>query len=173
MRWFVLMVLLFLAGEVSAAESFNPKQFDTLVSPFVKKHCVSCHNAEEVEGGLDLSAFKKADDLLAQRKPWQRVVRQLKAGAMPPEGQPRPDEKQLKEVIAWLEQALVYVDPLKPVDPGRVTVRRLNRTEYNSTIRDLFGVSMPLANEFPADDLGYGFDNIGDVLSVSPLRMEQ
>jgi mono/diheme cytochrome c family protein len=173
MRWLALPLLLLLAGDVAAGDSFNPKQFDELVAPFVKKHCVRCHNGEEAEGGLDLSVFQKADDLLAQRKPWQRVVRQLKAGAMPPEGYPRPNETQLKAVIAWLEQALVYVDASKPVDPGRVTVRRLNRTEYNHTLRDLFGVALPLAIDFPADDLGYGFDNIGDVLSISPLRMEQ
>jgi mono/diheme cytochrome c family protein len=104
MRWFVLPLLLLFAADVAAGESFNPKQFDAMVSPFVKKHCISCHNADDAEGGLDLSVFKSADDLLAQRKAWQRVVRQLKAGAMPPEGHPRPNEKQVKQVITWLEQ---------------------------------------------------------------------
>lgn len=174
MRWAYLLVLLGVAAhQAPAAEPFTLEQFDTRVLPFVKKHCWACHNADEAEGGLDLSRYQKVDDLLADRKPWQRVVRQLKAGAMPPEGRKRPDEKDRLAVVAWLQEALVYLDPKKPLDPGRVTIRRLNRTEYNNTIRDLFGVSLHLADDFPADDLGYGFDNIGDVLSVSPLRLEQ
>ncbi|MCX7664698.1 MAG: DUF1592 domain-containing protein [Gemmataceae bacterium] len=168
-----LLVLLMGHGSLSASEPFAMEFFESHILPFVKKHCISCHNTEEAEGGLDLSRFRKVEDLLANRKPWQRVFRQIKAGAMPPDGQKRPAEKEQQAILAWLDQALVYIDPKKPVDPGRVTARRLNRTEYNHTIRDLFGVSIPLANDFPADDLGYGFDNIGDVLSISPLRMEQ
>lgn len=174
MRWGSLALVLILGPQVAdAAEPFALERFQSLVLPFVQKHCIKCHRADEAEGQIDLARFTKVEHLLAERKPWQRVFRQLKVGAMPPDGHKRPDEKERQAVLAWLEQALIYIDPKQPPDPGRVTVRRLNRTEYNSTIRDLFGVSMPLADEFPADDLGYGFDNIGDVLSISPLRLEQ
>ncbi|MCS6852306.1 MAG: DUF1592 domain-containing protein [Gemmataceae bacterium] len=174
MRWLLSgLATLTVSMVACAGEPFTLKGFDARLLPFVRRHCVECHRGPDAEGRLDLTAFKKVEDLLNNRKPWQRVVRQLKAGAMPPDGLDPAHEGDRRAVVAWLEQALVYVDPDKPPDPGRVTVRRLNRTEYNNTIRDLFGVSMPLADDFPADDLGYGFDNIGDVLSISPLRMEQ
>ncbi len=169
----VAAALLVWPGERAVAGGFEPEQFPQLVKPFLQKHCITCHNQEDAEGGLDLTRYAKVDDLLAARKTWQRVVRQLKAGAMPPEGKPRPAEKDSQAVIAWLNSALAHVDPSKPADPGRVTLRRLNRTEYDNTIRDLFGVSLHLAEAFPIDDSGYGFDNIGDVLSISPIRMEQ
>ena len=168
----ITLAILF-APDPAQAETFQLDGFERQVLPFVKQHCVACHNAKEAEGELDLARFGKVDDLLGNRKTWQKVVRQLKAGAMPPDGETRPMEQDAQAVIGWLEQVLVYVDPKQPVDPGRVTVRRLNRTEYDNTIRDLFGVSLHLADEFPEDDVGYGFDNIGDVLSISPLRMEQ
>ncbi len=158
------------------ATSAEPLPFGTFqrdLVPFVKRHCVKCHNNSDAEGAVNLARFSSVEQLLAERKVWHKVVKQLKAGAMPPDGEPRPDAEQRNIVTLWLEKALVYVDPSQPVDPGRVTVRRLNRTEYNHTIRDLFGVSMKLADEFADDDVGYGFDNIGDVLSVSPLRLEQ
>src|SRR5262249_21734368 len=73
----------------------------------------------------------------------------------------------------WLDRTLFAVDCGLKRDPGRVTIRRLNRTEYNNTIRDLVGVNFQPAEDFPADDVGYGFDNIGDVLSLPPLLMEK
>ncbi len=165
--------LLAIDPSFARAEPLDLTGFERQVLPLVKQHCFKCHNAEEAEGEVDLARFATAEELLAERKLWHKVVKQLKAGAMPPDGEPRPDRAQQNAVTQWLGQALVHVDRSRPVDPGRVTVRRLNRTEYNNTIRDLFGVSMKLADEFPEDDVGYGFDNIGDVLSVSPLRMEQ
>ena len=161
------------AAAPPAATPFPREDFTRLVIPFLAKHCIRCHSADDAEGGIDLTRDRRFEDLLSHRKSWQRVIRQLKAGAMPPDGEPRPDEKTQRQVIAWLERAVEYIDPNQPADPGHITLRRLNRSEYNNTIRDLFGVSLHLADEFPADDLGYGFDNIGDVLSVSPLRMEQ
>ncbi|QDT36581.1 DUF1592 domain-containing protein [Stratiformator vulcanicus] len=168
-----IVIVILLIPDCVRAEPFDPEGFRQQVVPFVSRHCLDCHNAEEAEGELNLSRFAKVDDLLDNRKVWENVLGQLKAGAMPPDGMPRPEAEQLNAVVRWLDLAVVYVDPTQPADPGRVTVRRLNRTEYNNTIRDLFGVSLPLADEFPEDDVGYGFDNIGDVLSVSPLRMEQ
>jgi hypothetical protein len=172
-RLLSITVALLLTPNLVRAEPFHLDGFRQRVLPFVKQHCLACHNANDTEGELNLARFAKVDDLLGNRKAWQKVVRQLKAGAMPPDGEEQPSEQDAQAVIHWLEQALVYVDPKQPVDPGRVTVRRLNRTEYDNTIRDLFGVTLHLADEFPEDDVGYGFDNIGDVLSISPLRMEQ
>jgi len=158
---------------VLPAEPFRVEEFDQKVLPMVEKYCIDCHDAATAEGDFDLEAFLTPTAMLANRKPWEKVLKQLKADAMPPDGKKRPAVAQRESAITWLEQALTHVDTSKPVPPGRVTARRLNRTEYNHTIRDLFGVSLKLADEFAEDDVGYGFDNIGDVLSISPLRMEQ
>ena len=162
------------AAPSSAADAaFRPQGFAEHIEPLVRRYCADCHAAGEAEGELSLDRFRSAADVLADRKPWQKVLKQLQAGAMPPDGAARPSADEVAAAIAWLEAALVHIDRDRPIDPGRVTVRRLNRTEYNNTIRDLFGVAIRPADEFPEDDVGYGFDNIGDVLSVSPLRAEQ
>jgi len=165
----VCFLLAFPAG-VCALEK---DAFHEQLLPFVDAHCIDCHDSRVSEGGIDLEPFLTLDELLAEREPWEKVLKQLRAGAMPPDGEPRPDGDAEQKVIAWLEEALHWVDPSKPADPGRVTVRRLNKDEYNRTIGDLFGITLTPADEFPDDNVGYGFDNIGDVLSVSPLRMEQ
>jgi len=136
-----ITIAVLLASDPVQAGPFQLDGFRRQVLPFVEQHCVACRNATEAEGELDLARLGKVDDLLGNRKAWQKVVRQLKAGAIPPDGEQRPLEQDAQAVIGRLEQALVYVDPKQPVDPGRVTVRRLNRTEYDNTVRDLFGVS--------------------------------
>ncbi len=92
---------------------------------------------------------------------------------MPPLEEPQPTEHQRQAVATWLARELARIDRVTPPDPGRVTARRLNRTEYNNTVRDLLGVDLRPADDFPQDDAGYGFDNIGDVLSLSPALMEK
>ena len=121
---------------VLAAEPFRASEFDQKVLPMVERYCLGCHDAATAEGDFDLESFLTPAAMLANRKPWEKVVKQLKAGAMPPDGKKRPAVAQREDVIAWLERALVHVDPSKPVPPGRVTARRLNRTEYNNTVRD-------------------------------------
>src|SRR4051795_5078890 len=83
---------------------------------------------------------------------------------MRPDEEPQPPEHQRQAVAGWLARELARIDRVTPPDPGRVTARRLNRTEYKNTIRDLLGVESRPADDFPQDDSGYGFDNIGDVL---------
>ncbi len=165
-------IALFLTIATSAV-ALDREAFEKIVIPFVDTHCLECHDSLESEGGIDLEPFLTADDVLADRHGWHKVLKQLQARAMPPDGEPRPGDTEQEEVIAWLTEALIYVDPSMPIDPGRVTARRLNKGEYNRTIRDLFGIMLTPADEFPDDNVGYGFDNIGDVLSISPLRMEQ
>ena len=92
---------------------------------------------------------------------------------MPPDEEPQPPEHQRQAVAGWLARELARIDRVTPPDPGRVTARRLNRAEYNNTVRDLLGVDMHPADDFPQDDAGYGFDNIADVLSLSPALMEK
>ena len=92
---------------------------------------------------------------------------------MPPEGQPQPSAAEAAPVTQYLQSLLSKANCTTAQDPGRVTLRRLNREEYNNTVRDLVGVDFRPADDFPSDDVGYGFDNIGDVLTLPPLLMEK
>jgi hypothetical protein len=91
---------------------------------------------------------------------------------MPPENKDQPSLQQRDDIVRWIDDNIFWMDPAKP-DPGQVTRRRLNRAEYNNTIRDLLHLDSRPADAFPPDDSGYGFDTIGDVLSISPMLMEK
>ncbi len=144
------------------------------VQPLVEKYCVKCHSGAKPRGGLALDAFKDQAAVLAKPKVWEKVSEYLRGGMMPPEGKPKPTPAELETVYAWLDADVLKVDCTNgPKDPGRATLRRLNRAEYDNTIRDLVGVSFHPADDFPSDDVGYGFDNIGDVLSMPPILMEK
>ena len=148
--------------------------FESLVKPFVKENCATCHGTRRQKGQLNLQAYDSLEALTNDADRWELVVRKLRDGDMPPEEEePRPTAKQIAELTGFVEREIAKADAARPPDPGRVTTRRLNRTEYNNTVRDLLGVDLRPADEFPNDDSGYGFDNIGDVLSTSPLLMEK
>ena len=89
----------------------------------------------------------------------------LESHAMPPDDQPELSDADRKTLVDWIEQTIYYVDCHSAPDPGRVTIRRLNRAEYNNTVRDLLEVDFKPADDFPSDDVGSGFDNIADVLT--------
>ena len=110
--------------------------------------------------------------LLGEHDQWWAVIKNLRAGVMPPQGESRPSAQEQARIREWVKTDVFGTDPNNP-DPGRVTLRRLNRAEYQNTIRDLMGVDFKAEVEFPPDDTGYGFDNNGDVLSISPLLLEK
>ena len=141
------------------------------VLPLINQFCGDCH-IKKSKGGIALKGFNSADSLKQDLKLWDQVLANVHSGAMPPADSPQPTKAQRDKIMGWLESTLSKAQCEIP-DPGRVTLHRLNRAEYNNTIRDLFGVDFKPAADFPADDVGYGFDNIGDVLSISPLLMEK
>jgi hypothetical protein len=147
--------------------------FYTLVRPFVEENCVPCHGFKKQKNGLNLESYESATSLTDDHDRWGEVVRKLRAREMPPEEEPQPPEHTRQAVAGWLARELEHIDKITPPDPGRVTARRLNRSEYNNTIRDLLGVDVHPADDFPQDDAGYGFDNIADVLSLSPVLMDK
>jgi hypothetical protein len=158
-RCLPLLVIGLIARAVCAQPS-TPDYRQT-IQPFLAKHCTTCHSDALKTGGLSLEQYR-ADPAV-----WAKVVDKLSRGLMPP-----PQAKSVQPAKSEVAAIVALLD--KPNgDPGRVTTRRLNRAEYNDTIRDLLGVSLHPADEFPLDDAGYGFDNIGDVLSVSPMLMEK
>ncbi len=111
--------------------------------------------------------------MVHDRDVWEKVVTRLRAGEMPPKGMPRPPADQIATITNWIDAEFSAIDRTTPADPGHLTAHRLNRVEYNNTIRDLLAVKFKPAADFPADDSGFGFDNIGDALSVSPVLMEK
>ena len=141
------------------------------MQPVLTKTCTPCHNQQLASGGMVIAPFTKAGSLTANRSDWERILDKLRAGEMPPRGIPRPP--QLDAAIAYVQHQFELADKDVKPDPGRVTARRLNRAEYSNTIRDLLGVEFHAEKSFPTDDLGNGFDNIGDVLTVSPVLMEK
>ncbi|MEP6707894.1 MAG: DUF1592 domain-containing protein [Pyrinomonadaceae bacterium] len=157
--------------------------FEKTVQPFFANNCYTCHNDERQTGDLSLEAFKTSASLTSDRATMKLILEKLNTGAMPPPKMPRPKPEDIKAVTQWLSQQLA-TEPQKnagPGDPrksagltsGRVTARRLNRIEYDNTVRDLLGVDLHSADDFPQDDSGYGFDNIAAVLSLSPVLMEK
>jgi Protein of unknown function (DUF1592)/Protein of unknown function (DUF1588)/Protein of unknown function (DUF1587)/Protein of unknown function (DUF1585)/Protein of unknown function (DUF1595) len=155
---------------VSAPES---SAFDSTVKPFLAKSCLMCHNAQLKSGGVNFAAFTTAEEVTKDPHTWDTALVKLKTRQMPPPGFPAPEAAEVKAITEWIEKEFDRADQMAPADPGRVTARRLNRTEYNNTIRDLLAVDIRPADDFPQDDAGYGFDNIGDVLSLSPALMEK
>ena len=147
--------------------------FDAVVKPFFEKNCTDCHNDKRQKGGMNLERLANADAMALHVDDVEHALLKLRTGEMPPEDEERPDPKAVEAVTRWIEQEFARLERVTPPDPGRVTARRLNRTEYNNTVRDLFGIDVRPADDFPQDDAGYGFDNIADVLSLSPVLLEK
>ena len=137
----------------------------------VNRYCLGCHNDQALRGGLSLegTALERVADHEAL---WERVLRKLRAGAMPPNGSPRPDSAAYGELVSFLETALDSRAATTP-NPGRTeTFRRLNRTEYRNAVRDLLALDVDVATLLPSDDASFGFDNVG-VVELSPTLMER
>lgn len=137
----------------------------------VDKYCVTCHNKRTRQAGLELDAAD-VDHPSRDAELWEKVVRKLRTGAMPPVGLPRPDDSTLDGFVTGLEESLDRAATESP-NPGRPAVHRLNRAEYTNAIRDLLNLEIDAATYLPADTTGFGFDNNADVLSVSPGLLER
>ncbi len=167
------LVLVFGAGPVIAEASADDR-FDEVIRPILEDNCYACHALGVNKGNVDLEALADAEDGSQPevRDAWLAVLKNVQAEIMPPSDHPQPSDEERKLLLDWITFDAFGLDPDHP-DPGRVTVRRLNRTEYRNTIRDLMGVDFNAEAEFPADDTGHGFDTIADVLTISPLLMER
>lgn len=148
-------------------------QLNETVLPVLREYCWDCHGDSEAKGGVNFDAHTNLMAVLRDRGTWERVIQTVRSGEMPPKKKKaQPNTEVRTHLVGWIERTLFPIDPSRP-DPGRVTLRRLNRVEYNNTVRDLFGVDFQPADDFPQDDVGYGFDNIGDVLSMPPILLEK
>lgn len=159
-------------GIVTATEPDRSLEFRADVEPILTEFCYDCHADGMDKGGVSFDELESETGLAGEPDLWLRVIKNLRAGLMPPQKKSRPSSEQQGQIENWVKYSVFGIDPTDP-DPGRVTIRRLNRAEYRNTIRDLMGVDFRADEEFPPDDTGYGFDNIGDVLTMSPLLMEK
>ena len=172
MRVYVIgLTTLALAGQ-TFAQAPKPT-FETTVQPVITKSCVMCHNDRMTSGGLNVAAVNSESALHGNREQWERIIHKIRTGEMPPKGIPKPPAEQTAALMKFVQEKWEEADRKIPADPGRVTARRLNRVEYSNTVRDLLGVDYKAQRDFPSDDSGYGFDNIGDVLTISPVLMEK
>ena len=160
------------AKTVAVSHAAAPDTFPKEILPLVKQYCGGCHGAKEGSAGVSLLAFHTTADVLKSRAEWEKVASNVSSGHMPPEGMPKPTDAQRTALTGWIESTLSKAE-CNLNDPGHVTMHHLNREEYNNTIRDLTGMDLRPGDAFPNDDVGYGFDNNGDVLSISPLLLEK
>ncbi|HEX2851836.1 MAG TPA: DUF1592 domain-containing protein [Opitutaceae bacterium] len=157
-------------GAATAAEP-DLAAFRREIQPVLERYCYDCHGDGKDKGGIALDGFESAGQL-RDHKLWLRALKNVRAGIMPPAEEEQPSAAEAEKLVQWMKREGLGLDPAAP-DPGRVTVRRLNRVEYRNTVRELTGVDYDTQKEFPADDAGHGFDNIADVLTISPILLEK
>jgi hypothetical protein len=154
------------------ADDISVAQFHQDIQPLLEAYCYDCHGGGTTNGNIAFDELK-SDDQVLNHDLWAKVLKNTRAGLMPPhKKKARPTPEEQKKLEDWVKYSAFAIDARNP-DPGRVTVRRLNRIEYRNTIHDLMGVDFNTDVEFPPDDTGYGFDDIGDVLTVSPMLLEK
>ncbi len=176
--WPALLVLtvLSLPGDASDSTIANPKHdFEAKVRPFLKTYCLACHTGEKAKGDLDLSIFENLDQITKDLRPWQAVLEQLDTARMPPQkAKQHPPAPERQEIVAWLRALRADVAKRNAGDPGPVPPRRLSNAEYDNTIRDLTGVDIRPAREFPVDPANEsGFDNSAESLAMSPALLNK
>jgi Protein of unknown function (DUF1592)/Protein of unknown function (DUF1588)/Protein of unknown function (DUF1587)/Protein of unknown function (DUF1585)/Protein of unknown function (DUF1595)/Cytochrome C oxidase, cbb3-type, subunit III len=143
----------------------------SLQASVLNKYCVSCHSDKMRTGGLSLQAADLTD-IPRNAETWEKVIRKLRTGSMPPQGVPHPDQSAVDGLASYLEASLDRAAAAKP-NPGHAAMHRLNRAEYANAIRDLLALDIDSTALLPPDDESSGFDNIADVLRMSPSLMER
>lgn len=174
----VVFVSLFIASQSVIGQQRDVRQqaaesWQVTMAPIIQNACLDCHAGEGAEGSLDLEAFETLEQVVDQRRLWSRIATRVRDRQMPPEDGPELSDDDRRKFLDWVDNVLPEVACNHPHHAGPVTIRRLTRYEYANTVRELLKVNYPFTDAFPVDEVGYGFDNIGDVLSVSPLLLEK
>jgi len=165
----VVLSLLPLLIVLQAVANGQEASFEEDLRPLIRASCVGCHSAAKRKGGVDLESATTAKQVVGDAETWVRAVAQVEAGFMPPRSVDPLDSEVRRELVTGIRGLLSKADP----GASPTTLRRLNRHEYRNTVRDLLGVDVNVERHFPADAKGYGFDNVGDVMFLSPLLMER
>jgi hypothetical protein len=172
LRSAALFSVLCAASALAVENAAGPVTLKEHVKPLLQEYCFDCHNNTKQKGDVNLMTFADNPKLEENRKLWEQVAELIESREMPPEKKPQPTEGQRELLVKYIDGQLSKADCSGPSNPGKVTIRRLNKEEYRNTIRDLMGVQYE-PDDFPNDEVGYGFDNIGDVLSLPPMLMEK
>ena len=167
--WIPGFTLYLIACQLCASEKLL-KSFQATVAPVLDNYCYDCHGLGVSEGEVTLDEFTA--ETIEDQELWFRVLKNARAHIMPPVEEAHPTDEERKQLATWIKSGPFGIDPQHP-DPGKITVQRLNRVEYKNTIFDLMGIEYNTFDEFPADDSGEGFDNIGEILTLSPMMLEK
>jgi hypothetical protein len=157
---------------VLASGNTNAPPYPAHIEKILATYCYDCHGDGMEKGKVSFDQFNSHEEMMAKKEVFFAALKNVRTGIMPPEKKPRPDIEEQQELADWIKTDIFQIDERNP-DPGKVTIRRLNRIEYRNTIRDLTGFDFKVEDELPPDDTGYGFDTIGDVLTLSPLLLEK
>lgn len=162
------------AAPDAPTDTASAPDFERDVRPFLERHCVECHQGADPEGDLDLTPHLDEAHARASFDDWDYLRERVLDGDMPPRSRPRPGGAESETFLAWIDAAHGPVDPrFRPLDPGRPVLRRLNAREYRRTVKMLTGVDFPAEEIFPADAVGFGFDHIGESLSLPDALLEK
>jgi hypothetical protein len=151
----------------------NPLSFDRNIQGLMRKYCYRCHNEDEPNGGVDLQSYRDPRQIAADPLTWQTALGLIRSGEMPPEDARQPSEEERELIIQFIELTVTDFDCGAPRDPGTPTLRRLNRFEYDRSIFHLTGLELSLSQDFPEDAVSFGFRNIAQSLTLSPLQVQQ
>jgi len=169
----LLSAPLFAAPASASDDVAAALEFDRQFRPLLTRYCVSCHSGEKAKGELRLDELPLAFDDAGIRKQWAMVVERLETGDMPPPGKPAPPEKESRGLADWLHSRVAAAETASRKGEGRGVLRRLNRVEYENTIRNLLGVQVALKEQLPPDSSADGFDNSGAAHHTSSFLMEK
>lgn len=167
----MLPTLIVIFNQIAVSEEQG--HFKNELRPLLQQYCFDCHSEADAEGGIAFDRYLDSAKVQTDFELWEKVIRLVKQRQMPPADYAELDNQALQKIVSGIEYELSQFDCSVETRPGRVTIRRLNKSEYNNTIRDLTGLDLRLADNFPSDDVGNGFDNIGDVLSLPPILLEK
>src|SRR5579859_2532106 len=169
-----MLAMLFLAADQGRGRAEAPaaSPYPPNIQKILSTYCYDCHGDGMEKGKVAFDEFNSRAELLSHRDLFFHALKNVRADLMPPDKKPRPNAQEQQALADWIKADIFQIDCKNP-DPGKVTIRRLNRVEYRNTIRDLTGYDYKVEDELPPDDTGYGFDTIGDVLTLSPLLLEK
>ena len=172
LRFVLLLCCIFATTSTEGADQSGAELYRTQIEPLLSNNCYDCHGYGTAEGGVILDEFESPEAASADPTLWWRALRMVRAGLMPPADHAELAPEDIALLEGWIKTHVFRFNPQQP-DPGRVTLRRLNREEYRQTVHDLLGVDYDTRENFPPDDSGHGFDNLGDVLNMSTLHLEK
>jgi mono/diheme cytochrome c family protein len=159
--------------QAASSAEVSSQAYRDQVRPFLDRHCIQCHSGEKPKANLRLGRLSADFAVESDRKQWLAALERVTAGKMPPPAKPRPSEEEVRNFTGWVQASQTAAETAQRIAQGRVVLRRLNRVEYENTVRDLLGINLDLKELLPVDGSADGFDNSGEALHVSSFLMDR